>query len=107
MASTQFDIWMAKQKRKVKNRLQKEQRHELQVYNMAPARKKGTRPADVKESDVKNYIMSTKTYRLWKEEIDKLEYVAELADKAYFKPMETRCQLIMNLNKLVTRESPE
>jgi hypothetical protein len=107
MATSQFEIWMAKQKRKVKKVLLKQHEHDLRVYNMAPASKKGTRPAEVKEGDVKNYIMSTKTYRLWKEEIDNLEYVAELADKAYFKPMESRCQLIMNLNKLVTRESPE
>ena len=107
VSKANFDIWMAKRRRSVKAKLLREYGHRLGVWELAPRKTRGAKPEEPKEQDIKDFIMSTRTYREWREELAGLVSVLELADKASFKPCEVRSHLIMNMNKVLTRDSPE
>lgn len=107
LSKAQFEIWMAKRRRSVKARLFKETCHRLCVWELAPRKTRGPKPDEPKEQDIKDFILSTRTYREWREELAGLISVLELAEKASFRPCEVKTQLIMNMNKVLTRESPE
>lgn len=107
IAEARFDIWLAKQRIKVRQILTQERTMKLRTYVLSPASKRGFKPSEPKEREVDDYIKSTAMYRRWREEIADLKYAVMMADKAYFKPLDARCNLIMSLNKVVYRESPE
>jgi hypothetical protein len=107
LSKAHFDIWMAKRRRAVKAKLLKEFCHRLGVWEFAPRKTRGPKPEEPKETDIKDFIMSTRTYREWREELAGLISVLELAEKASFKPCEVKSHLIMNMNKVLTRDNPE
>jgi len=107
IAKIRFDIWMANQRTKVRAILLEDREQRLKTYLLSPATKRGFKPTEPKEKEIDDFIKTTSAYRKWREELADLEYAVNMAEKAYFKPLEQRCNLIMNLNKIVYRESPE
>jgi hypothetical protein len=106
-ALASFDIWMAFKKRTIKLKLQAERKDQLRTWHLAPEKKRGPKPTEVKEYEVKEAVQRLKVYREWRELIATLKGLKVKADKAYFNPSDRRCHLIMNIGKLITRESPE
>jgi hypothetical protein len=106
IAEVQFDIWMAKQRKAVREKLSIQREQEKFVYRNAPAPEKRNmaKPIDLKEAEVKDTIIQMEEYRKRREEIVTIKYTLEAADKAYFKPMDIRASMIMSLNKIVNRE---
>lgn len=107
IAKAHFDIWMAKQRTKVRGILLAEREPALKTYILSPASKRGFKPTEPKQGEIDDYIKSTRIYRKWREDLADLEYALNLAKDAYFKPLDQRCTLIMSLGKIVYRESPE
>ena len=104
---TKFDIWMAKQRRLQRDVVHQEYHDKTRVWKDSPTGVRGFKPREPKETDVKDKILSSPEYLKHKEVLAKLAYILEAAEKAYFKPLDIRSSMIMSLNKLVTRESPE
>jgi hypothetical protein len=109
IAEIKFDIWMARQRRVVREQLLIQREKDKFVYTHAPTPEKRNmaKPAEVKEAEVKDEILMMEDYRKRREEICTLKYTLEIAEKAYFKPMDTRASMIMSLNKIVNREPVE
>jgi len=107
---TNFDVWMAAQRRLKRKELRKIFADAYRTWEMAPKKYeiRGPKPpTEIKETDVKDEILTSPEYSKRKEVITRLSYILEAAEKAYFKPLDTRASMIMSLNKLVNRESPE
>ena len=107
IAKAHFDICLSRQRSRVREVLYEDRVVALKTYLLSPATKRGFKPSEPKEREIEDYIKQTKAYRKWREELVDLEYAVNLAKEAYFKPLDQRCSLIMSLNKIVYRESPE
>lgn len=105
-AQASFDIWLAQKRRKIRDEMIIERKEQLRGWYLQPDTKRGHKPGEVKDYEVKDKIMCLKAYREWRQLLADLRAIKTMADKAYFSPTDRRCHLIMNLSKLINRESP-